>query len=305
MADLLIIVNPRSANGSTGRNWRTIERILRARLGASFDVAFTEHPEHATALAREAAARYGRVAAMGGDGTVNEVVNGLIADDRPLRPDLALGVIPRGTGGDFVRTLRIPRDVDGAAARLAAGEPRPIDVGKVRYRDPSGQDATRYFINEAEIGLGAVISDRVNRASKAWGRLAFVRAILTTSIGYRSEPISLSLDGQPPTRRLLTNVWLANGRYSGAGIRSAPRARPDDGLLDVVQIGEASLAQKLLLTARLRSGTFVDLPHVTYSTARRVDATAETPVPIETEGELIGTLPATFEIIDHRINVIA
>lgn len=306
MADLLIIVNPRSANGSTGRQWQAIERRLRARLGASFDVAFTQRPAHATAIAREAAARYSRVVAMGGDGTVNEVVNGLITDDRPLRPDLALGVIPRGTGCDFVRTLGIPHDLEGAAARLAAGAVREVDVAKVRYRSPDGQDATHYFINEASIGLGAVICDQVNRASKILGgRFSFMRAILTTSMTYRSQPISLSLDDQPARRRVLMNIWVANGRYSGGGIRSAPRAHLDDGLLDVVQVGDPGFIQKLLSTPKLRSGAFVELPHVTYSTARRVEANAETTVHFETEGEVIGALPATFEIIGERLKVIA
>ena len=305
MTDLLIIVNPRSANGSTGRKWRAIERRLRAHLGATFDVTFTERPGHATAIAADASARYSRVVAMGGDGTVNEVVNGLIADDRPLQPDVALGVIPRGTGCDFVRTLGIPHNLDAAAARLAGGAVREIDVAKVRYRNADGQDATRYFVNEASIGLGAVVCDRVNRASKAFGRLAFMRAILTASVGYRSQPIFLSLDDRPTPPRVLTNIWVANGRYSGAGIRSAPRARLDDGLLDIVQIGHSGLVQKLLFTSKLRSGAFVKLPHVTYSTARRVEACAETTVLIETEGEVIGSLPATFELIGQRLRVIA
>jgi diacylglycerol kinase (ATP) len=306
MADLLIIVNPRSANGSTGRQWRALERRLRTGLGASFDIAFTERQGHATAIAREAGTSYTRVVAMGGDGTVNEVVNGLIADDRPLRPDLALGIIPRGTGCDFVRTLGIPHDLDGAAARLAAGAVREVDVAKVSYRGADGQEAIRYFINEASIGLGAVICDRVNRASKMLGgRLSFMRATLTTSLRYRSPAISLSLDGQPPRRRVLMNIWVANGRYSGGGIRSARDARLDDGLLDVVQIGDPGFFRKMLSTPKLRSGAFVDLPHVTYDTARRVEASADTTVFFETEGEVVGTLPATFELIGERLNVVA
>ncbi len=306
MADLLIIVNPRSANGSTGRQWQALECRLRAHLGTSFDVAFTERTQHATALAREAAAGYSRVVAMGGDGTVNEVVNGLIADDRPLRPDLALGVIPRGTGCDFVRSLGIPHDFDGAAGRLAAGAVREVDVAKVSYRGADGQDAIRYYINEASIGLGAVICDRVNRASKMLGgRISFMRATITTALRYRSQPISLSLDGQSPRRRVLMNIWVANGRYSGGGIRSARDARLDDGLLDVVQIGDPGFLRKMLSTPKLRSGAFVDLPHVTYDTARRVEASAESMVFFETEGEVIGTLPATFELIDERLKVVA
>jgi YegS/Rv2252/BmrU family lipid kinase len=305
MPDLLLIVNPRSANGSTGRRWPAIEGKLRSLL-PPFDVAFSERPLHATAIAREAAGRYGCIALVGGDGTINEVANGLIADDRPLRPDLTLGIIPRGTGADFVRTLGIPRDLEGAAERLARGKVLEIDVGKVRYRSPNGSEAVRYFLNEGEIGMGAAASDRVNRSSKRLGgRLSFLRATLITALSYRPHLVALSLDGAPAQQMLLTNVWLANGQYSGGGIRMAPRARLDDGLLDVVCIGSLSRLQTVIFLPKLRSGAFIDLPQVTYLTARRIEAESEVPVLIEVEGEAIGSLPATFELIGERLKVIA
>ncbi len=306
MPDLLLIVNPRSANGATGRHWHAIEQRLRSRLPLPFDVALTQRPGHATAIARQATGRYGQVVALGGDGTVNEVVNGLIADDRPIRPDLTLGIIPRGTGADFVRTLGIPRDLEGAIERLAAAKLRQIDVGKIRYRSPDGSEAVRYFINEADIGMGAVVSDRVNRSSKRLGgRLSFLRATLLTALGYRPHLVNLSLDGAPAEPTLLGTAWFANGQYSGGGIRMAPRARPDDGLLDVVCIGKLSHLQKVTFFPKLRSGAFIDLPQVTYRTARRIEAESAEPVPIATEGEAIGTLPATFELIGERLKVIA
>jgi len=305
MAEMLIIVNPRSANGSTGRRWAEIERGLRARIPA-FDLAFTERPGHATDIAREATARYSRIALVGGDGTLNEVVNGLIADDRPLRPDLALGIIPYGTGGDFVRTLGIPRDLEGAAERLMTGTAREVDVGKVCYRRPDGSEGVRYFINEGEIGMGAAVCEVVNRSSKRWGgRLSFLRAILVTALRYPDQEIMLSLDGAPAERVIINNIWLANGQYSGGGIRSGPRARLDDGLLDVVQIGASGMLEKLIGMRKLRSGAFVDRPNVVYRTARRVEAESEASVPVEVEGEPIGTLPASFEVIGERLRVIA
>src|SRR4030042_2693609 len=121
-----------------GRGWRARP--------PPFSLACAERPGHATDSAREATARYGRIALVGGDGTLNEVVNGLIADDRPLRPDLALGIVPRGTGGDFVRSVGIPRDLEGAAERLTTGTAREGDVGKVRYRRPAGSGGTSHFI---------------------------------------------------------------------------------------------------------------------------------------------------------------
>lgn len=306
MAGTLVIVNPRSANGSTGRLWPQIERRLRAALPA-FDIAFTERPNHATDLAREGAASHQQIIVVGGDGTTNEVVNGLLADDRPIHNDLVLGIVPRGTGADFVRTMGIPHDLDAAVQRLTTGTAREVDVGKAHYRAPDGTEKTRYFINEAEVGMGAAVCEEVNRRSKRLGRLSFVRAILITSFRYRSRPVLFSVDGGPAEEVLLRNVWIANGRYSGGGIRSAPRAQPDDGLLDVVRIPHLNLWEQLLSMPRLRSGAFVNDPKVVYVTARRVEVKPAGPValPVEVEGEPIGTIPATFEVLEKRLKVLA
>jgi YegS/Rv2252/BmrU family lipid kinase len=306
MADLLLVVNPRSAAGSTGRRWPAIERTLRSSLNCSFDIAFTERPNHATAIARERAPDYPRVIALGGDGTVNEVVNGLIADDRLLNPALAFGVIPRGTGADFVKTLGIPRDLEKAARRAASGAVHEVDVGKVRYRTPEGGEAIRYFINECSVGMGAAVCERVNRSSKRLGgRLTFLWGIILTVPGHRDQLVRLTLDGGPTDEIVVSNMWVANGAYSGGGIHMAPHARLDDGLLDVVNIGHMGFLERITQFPKLRSGAFVERPQVAYLNARRVEMEADAPAPIETEGEPIGTLPATFELIDERLKVVA
>jgi YegS/Rv2252/BmrU family lipid kinase len=305
MRKTLVIVNPRSANGKVGRQWPSIEGVLREKLG-SFDAVFTDGPNRATALTREALDRYELIAVLGGDGSVNEVVNGFIEDDRLLRPDVAFGVIPCGTGADFVRTLGIPRDFAGAAERLVNGTEREVDIGKVVYRRPDGSEGVRYFVNEAEIGMGGAVCEEVNRSSKRWGgRLSFLRAILVTMVRYPNQEIELSLDGAPAERVIINNVWLANGKYSGGGICCAPRARLDDGLLDIVLIKGGSLIKRFLGIPALRSGAFARTADVVYRTAKLVEATSEALVPVETEGEPIGTLPARFEILGDRLRVIA
>jgi YegS/Rv2252/BmrU family lipid kinase len=306
MAELLVIVNPRSAGGATGRHWQEVESLLRQRLGVPFEVTFTQHAGHATLLAREGAGRYPCVVAMGGDGTINEVVNGLVDDNGPLRPDLRLGIIPRGTGADFIRTLGIPRDLEGAAARVARGQVREVDVAKVHFRDFGGRDTARFFINEAEIGMGAATCQAVNRSSKRLGpRLTYLWSILVTMFRYRDQWVTLTLDGGEPWRLLLNNAWVANGQYSGSGIHMAPRARLDDGLLDLVAIAHMGLVDKIVRLRKLRSGEFVDQPGVTYANARRIEARSEATVLIEIEGEPIGMLPATFEMTGSRLNVVA
>jgi YegS/Rv2252/BmrU family lipid kinase len=307
MADTLVIVNPRSANSSTGRRWPEIESRLRSAL-STFDAVFTERPNHATELAREGAADHERVVIVGGDGTINEVANGLMADDRPLRADLVIAIVPRGTGADFVRTMGIPHDLDAAVQRLTTGTPREVDVAKVHYRGPGGGEQVRYFINQASVGMGPVVCVEVNRSSKRLGgRLSFLRGILIATFRYRSQPVLISVDGGPPEEILLRNLWIANGRFSGGGICAAPRARPDDGLLDVVRVPELGFWQQALSMRRLRSGAFVDDPRVGYTTARRVEVQPAGPVAlgIEIEGEPIGSIPATFEMLDAHLKVLA
>jgi YegS/Rv2252/BmrU family lipid kinase len=306
MPDLLLVVNPRSAGGATGRNWSEIESRLRQRLGVPFDVGFTRHAGHATLLAREGATRYDCIVAVGGDGTTNEVVNGLVDDGGPLRPDLRLGIIPRGTGADLPRTLGIPRDPEGAAARLAQGNVREVDLAKVHFHDFAGQETVRFFINAGEIGLGPVACQAVNRSSKRLGpRLTYMWCTITSMLRYRDRWVTLTLDGGEPQRIHLNNAWVANGQYSGSGIHMAPRARVDDGLLDVVIISHMRPIEKAVRLRKLRSGDFINQPGVTYKTARRVEARSEETTLIEVEGEPIGMLPATFEITGHRLKVVA
>ncbi len=302
--DLLLIVNPRSANGATGRRWQRIEQRLCAIL-PQFDAVFTERPGDGTRLAASAANEYEVVAAVGGDGTINEVVNGLIGEDGTPRA-AALGIIPRGTGSDLVRSLGIPHSLDAAAAVLARRRRREVDIGRARVRGLDGAPVTRYFINEAELGMGAAVSDTVNRSSKRFGgAVSFLWAILVTVLRYRDHAVSFSIDGGPAETVLLNNAWIANGAYSGGGIASAPRASLDDGLLDLVRVGHAGLAGRVRALAGLRSGAFVRLPHVSYHQVRCVSAVAETAVPVEVDGDLIGALPATFDLLPARLPVIS
>lgn len=303
--DHLLIVNPRSAGSSTGRRWLQIERRLRGIL-PPFDAVFTHGPGHGTRLAADAIGRYAVVVAVGGDGTVNEVVNGLVGEAGTADPSVALGIIPLGTGADFVRSLGVPHMPEKAAALLARGQRRKVDVGRARIRNFDGAQAIRYFVNEAEVGVGAAACQAVNRSSKRFGAaITYLWAIVVTLVRYRDQPVSFAVDGGPPETIVLNNAWIANGSYSGGGIRSAPRAQLDDGLLDLVRVGHGPLLERLRGLFKLRSGAFIDLPQVEYRAVRRVEATAETAVPVEVDGEPVGTVPATFDLIPAGLPVIA
>ncbi len=298
----LLIVNPRSANRSTGRNWRKLRKRLQEVL-PPFRAVRTAGPGDAARLAARAAGRYEVVVAVGGDGTIGEVANGLLANGAG---GTALGVLPRGTGSDFVRTLEIPRDMDKAAALLARGNRRQIDVGRATFTDFGGERSSRWFVNAAEVGMGAMVCREVNRAKRRLsGQAAFWWAILTTMRRYHPAVATVVTDGSPARELLLNNAWIANGCYSGGGMRTAPRARLDDGLLDAVLVEQAGGWRRIAGLPKLRNGTFVDMPEVEYRQAARVEFAAESPILVETDGDAVGTTPATFECLPGELTVVA
>jgi len=154
--------------------------------------------------------------------------------------------------------------------------------------------------------MGAMVCHITNRSSKRFGgAVTYLLAIVAAMLRYRDRPVTFRIDGEPPETVALNNAWIANGRYSGGGICSAPRAQLDDGLLDLVRVGHAPLLERVRGLFKLRSGAFVDLPQVDYRTLRRAEVFAETTVPVEVDGEPVGILPATFDLLPSRLPVIA
>ena len=298
----LIIANPQSAGGALGRRWDDISGTLTGILGP-LDHRFTTGPGDGARQSRRALTE-GRelVVAMGGDGTISEVADGFFDEQgEPVNDDAALGVLPFGTGGDFIRTVRLPRKLEDAARQLAAGRRRRIDVGRLTCVDDAGAPRTRHFINIASFGIGGLVDTLVNRGNKALGgRLSFGLATVRATATFRPQRALISLDGGPEREVELQNVAVANGRYFGGGMKVAPEAELDDGLFDVVTIGPMSLRDVLLRGHLIYRGAHLDLPQVSLASARRVEARPVDPaeaILLDVDGETPGRLPATFEII--------
>jgi len=224
----LVIVNPRSRNGATGRHWERVRRKLLGALG-SFDVERTRGPRDAERIAREAVrAGVERVVVAGGDGTLSEVVSGLLGAGLGDRAEI--GLLPLGTGGDFARTLGLPRDLDAAIACIAAGRPRRIDAGRVDYLDEHSREATAYFANVTSLGISGLTVQLVNRTTKVFGgTLSFLVGTVRSIARYRCPDVSVRVDGRIVHQGPLTLATAANGRYFGGGMQVAPEARTDDG----------------------------------------------------------------------------
>jgi YegS/Rv2252/BmrU family lipid kinase len=296
------VVNPKSAGGRTGRLWPEIGR----RLGIErLEVRFTREPNEATTLARHALREgFDRVLAVGGDGTINEVVNGFFSNDAPVSPGASFGVLPLGTGGDFRRSLGIA-NLDQAIDVLQRGEPRPIDIGRLRYRAHDGGMRTRYFANVVSFGMGGEVASRAkNFLSAVSGKAAFFYATGEVFLRYQPKVVELRLDGEPgSTRHRILNIAIGNGRYHGGGMHVCPRARLDDGLLEVTVIEALGMFELVRDIKVLYSDNLYVHPKTRHYHARSVAADSASPVSIEVDGEALGTLPVEMSLLPRALPV--
>jgi YegS/Rv2252/BmrU family lipid kinase len=297
------IVNPHAGNGSTGLAWNGLSGYARKRLG-DFQTHVTAGAGDATICARRAAdGGVSRMLCMGGDGTLNEVINGIMtAEGR--RSDLAVGFVPNGTGCDLVRTVPIPRDVRQAVDLVAENAVRPFDLGRLRFRDHRGRMVVRYFHNIASFGLGGEVDARVNRTTKAFGPfLSFIWATLASLLCYGKKTIRIATDSGFHETLRVWNVAVANGRFHGGGMQVAPGARVDDGRFHVIVIGDLTFAGVCRHLPKLYNGKIGTIGAVTTLTAARIDAEAEEPVLLDVDGEQPGTLPLTAEIVPGALRL--
>jgi YegS/Rv2252/BmrU family lipid kinase len=296
----VVVVNPNSQGGRLGARWSELaDTIGRA---FPFDEAITKGPGDATKLAREALrAGAQRVVAIGGDGTINEVVNGFFDElGAPLAPDASFALIPFGTGGDFRRTMNIPREIADAAALIATNHRKKIDVGKLELTTSNGAKTLRMFANIASFGVSGVVDRLVNESSKRLGRLSFALATARATWSYKNQRVQLVFDGKDRVEATINTVAVANGRYFGGAMMVAPNAEVDDGLFDVVAMGDFTFGDLLKSGRRLYKGTHLSMEKVTARRARLVEAEpvdAGAIVELDVDGECPGRLPARFELV--------
>lgn len=290
MRRTLAIVNPASDNGATARFWPKGRRALEDA-GLPMEAAMTEGPGHATALARRAAAEGVEVVLyVGGDGTANEVANGLMEVPAATRP--ALAALPRGTGCDFPTSLAMATGTDAAAARLLGARERVIDVAASSYTALDGTQTRRYFLNIADAGIGGYVAERVNRTSKAFGGFAsFLYATLATFWTLDKPDATVEVDGVIVYRGPATSVAVCNGSRFGGGMLMAPDARPDDGFLDVVVIGDIGKLDLAFNLPRLYRGTHLSHRKVHAFRGKEVHVDTSTAAPLEIDGEHPGMTP--------------
>src|SRR5690554_449134 len=315
-----VIANPKAGAGAVEREWDLLERLLRARL-PEFDYAFTEGLEHATFLAREALrSGWEMVVAVGGDGTLNEVVNGYFekpdaealfkidpdgwmtrvrdaAGPAAINPDAVVGMLPLGTGGDFRRSIGLMGGHRESVEHLSGQHMRNVDIGEVGYIDNSGKLASRYYINIASVGFSGEVDRVVNKAWKGLGgRTSYMIATARAFVRYKNINVEVRLDDTTELSGRMNNVVIANGEFFGGGMWIAPGAELDDGKFQVVFMGDLSRREIAALVFDIYQGKHLQNKKIFRRRASRISirSTDGAEAMLDIDGEAPGGLPALW-----------
>jgi len=301
-----VIVNPESDRGRTKKRWEHIKEALKFFL-KEFKYEFTEKPFQAAEISR-AAIKEGSelIVGVGGDGTMNEISNGFFENKKIINPKVALGIVPSGTGCDFSRSLNIPSGLKNALRVITQASSSMIDIGKIRFRDYSNKKHERFFLNIADFGIGGEVLNKMNLKMAKRKTSSYLRSAVTTLITYKSKRVRIKIDNmQIPFNEYLIGA-ISNGKIFGKGMKIAPYAKLDDGLFDVVLVESMKLLEFCRNILKIYSGSHLSHPKVSLIRGKKIEITPESSekdVLIEADGELIGKLPATFEIIPQSFLV--
>lgn len=297
------IVNPHASNGRARRIWnRLMGKVRHAGRAAAFEL--TRCTMHAASIASRALeAGYDPIVAVGGDGTVNEVLNGFYRDGMLIRPGARLAYLPCGTGADLARTMGYAGAVhESLLEGLRRGRVVSLDHGWARFRSEDGGAGGRYFMNEASTGFSAAAVAIVNRSSKVLGgKMTFMTGALRALLRLRNPVLTIEVDGRAWYEGPAFLASVSNGQYFGGSMRIAPEARMDDNLFDVVLIQAMTRREVVRHIGKVYQGAHVLLPQVRMTRGRSVRIRSAEPVPLEMDGEHTGSLDAFFEVVDRGI----
>jgi YegS/Rv2252/BmrU family lipid kinase len=298
------IINPVAGGHSARRKWSLIKKGLTDK-GLLLDDVFTDGTGHAIELAKEAANRnYRLIIAVGGDGTVNEVVNGILNSNNPQ--NTTLGTVSAGTTCSFARSIGIPLDPVASCNLLISRKKQLIDIGLVEYTN-GGKQLRRFFVNEADVGFGATVVEASNQITDYLGRrinyLNFVIQGLTTLVSYKNKRITLRVENETEDVYDCAMLVVANGTHFGGGMRIAPDAKPDDGLLDMVIFGNMGKSELLRLWPMTYKGRHISHDEVRLRQIKQVDIKCDEEILVEADGEFLGEGPVSFSVVPSALNI--
>jgi diacylglycerol kinase (ATP) len=294
----IVIANPRSGKGRVGRDPNAFEQLL-ATTGIDFGVRLTEHRGHATDLARAAREEGHRfLVAVGGDGTIHEVVNGIMTSANP--DQVVLGVLAAGSGSDLIKTFGLPPDLADGVKHLVGDSVFPIDIGRVTYQR-QGREESRFFANIAEAGFGAEVVTRAEPLPRFLGRFRYLVSFWMSLIFFKIRNGTVRLDAGTYDGPL-TNLVVANCQFFGGGMHIAPKAHPADGRFDVL-IQKGTKRDYIAGITKVYKAEHIPSPVIREHHSSRVEVEGERPLSVEADGEILGTTPAVFELLPNALKL--
>ena len=301
-----VIVNPESNRGRTRKKWEQIKEALKTFI-KEFKYEFTEKPAQATEISRTAIREGSEmIVGVGGDGTINEIANGFFDGKTLINPQAVLGIVPSGTGCDFSKSLHIPSSLKLALNVLTQAPSLAIDIGKASFLAHSGYKEERYFLNVADFGFGGEVLKRMNQNKAKRKAASYFKSTLATFFYYRNKSIKLKIDNEEIPRGEYLIGAISNGRIFGKGMKIAPNAKLDDELFDIVLVKGMKVMEFLMNVWRIYAGTHLSHPKILFHRGKKIEAIPEDTnedVLIEIDGEQVGKLPATFEIVPRSIPI--
>lgn len=319
--DTVLVVNPNSCSGLTGKNWDALFAKFKGLFGDDIKVTFSKRPGHGTELTRSLLKEgLSRIVAIGGDGTINEVVNGFFEGNtgihggrgshlpKVINPDATMGIVPCGTRNVLVKSLDLPVGIVECCRNFVGGSHRKIDVIAASVTDPETGNRLppRVFLNAAEMGFPA---EMITRAKKIRNKVksrtvSTVAALIATMPSYESNLCDFFVDGRKKSMNMTMGV-VANGRFLGGGFMAAPNAEVNDGLLDLLVMKDSGSFKMLDELVNVKSGTYAAEDNILYSQAKKVlIKSTERQVTVTIDGEPIGVLPAAFQVMPKVLNVV-
>lgn len=301
-----VIINPKSASGNTVKMWREIQASIQRSLG-TIEVMMTEYPHHATKIARDVAEakKIECLIVMGGDGSIHEVINGLIDENgKVINPSLKVGILNSGRGCDFIRTLGVPVIAGEAVSKLVEAKTRAVDVGRIQLHKDDKTE-THYFINSFSYGLGGEVARNIQRNESMFSPTTTY--LIASALGFlKSKPfeIEFTLNGDTTFKKECMNIFVMNGRYSGGGMHWAPPARLDDGLLDLVVIEKLAKFKLAMITPKVYDGTFLDVKEVKHNQVSQVRLKAQKEMYLEMDGEVTQAKDIEISVLTKAIQFI-
>lgn len=327
--DTVLVVNPNSSSGLTGKGWNDLYPEIKVALGANVEVALTKKPGDGTTLARQFLKQgFKKVVAIGGDGTLNEVANGFFEEPvgihsnkinggpppkfpplRPINPDAIMGVVPAGTRNVLAKSLGLPEGIANCCKTFQLGKPKKMDViyATVTSQEDHSSTMSRIFLNAAEMGVAAEIIERSKKVREVVNSriVSTITSIAATLPTYQSNECEISIDNNKKKFAIkMTMAVVANGQFLGGGFKVAPHASMSDGLLDLVVLKDSGSLKMIDELINMKDGDYKEEDNITYRQTTKVSLISkERDVTVTVDGEPIGILPATFEVIPHALTV--